>query len=177
MRIRAHSTPQRWPLCADACGNCMQGAKISTLTAAVDDRVKALCLWDPVDVTVYAPQGPEYPSAVAALRHVQNRLPVAVVGGGKAGDCVPKDSNYRCSLSSLLRLPCLRDYACAALYPACSARGLAVWLALSDLSSQINCREALRKAGNPRTGIRQACKGLAGEYLVTRSAFVWWLIS
>ena len=75
----------------------MQGAKISTLTAAVDDRVKALCLWDPVDVTVYAPQSPEYPSAVAALRNVQSALPVAVVGGGKAGDCVPKNSNYRCA--------------------------------------------------------------------------------
>ena len=72
----------------------LQGAKISTLTAAVDDRVKALCLWDPVDVTVYAPQSAEYPSAVAALRNVQSNLPVAIVGGGKT-DCVPKDSNYR----------------------------------------------------------------------------------
>ena len=53
--------------------------------------MKALCLWDPVDVTVYAPQSPEYPSAVAALRNVQSALPVAVVGGGKAGDCVPKN--------------------------------------------------------------------------------------
>lgn len=58
--------------------------------------MKALCLWDPVDVTVYAPQSAEYPSAVAALRSVQSSLPVAIVGGGKAGDCVPKDSNYRC---------------------------------------------------------------------------------
>jgi hypothetical protein len=80
----------------------MQGAKISTLTAAVDDRVKALCLWDPVDVTVYAPQSPEYPSAVAALRHVQSALPVAVVGGGKAGDCVPKNSNYRCAAQACI---------------------------------------------------------------------------
>ncbi|CAK0746899.1 hypothetical protein CVIRNUC_001726 [Coccomyxa viridis] len=76
------------------CGHS-RGAKISTLTAAVDDRVRALCLWDPVDVTVYAPQSAEYPSAVAALRNVQSSLPVAVVGAGKAGDCVPKSSNYR----------------------------------------------------------------------------------
>ena len=76
-------------------GGCTQGAKISTLTAAVDDRVRALCLWDPVDVTVYAPQSAEYPSAVAALRNVQSSLPVAVVGASKAGDCVPKSSNYR----------------------------------------------------------------------------------
>ena len=48
-----------------------------------------------MDVTVYAPQSAEYPSAVAALRNVQSSLPVAVVGGGKAGDCVPKNSNYR----------------------------------------------------------------------------------
>ena len=82
--------------------HCLQGAKISTLTAAVDDRVKALCLWDPVDVTVYAPQSAEYPSAVAALRNVQSNLPVAIVGGGKAGDCVPKNSNYRCLHPMLL---------------------------------------------------------------------------
>ena len=81
------------PLPTD-CG-CTQGAKISTLTAAVDDRVRALCLWDPVDVTVYAPQSAEYPSAVAALRNVQSSLPVAIVGGGRAGDCAPKSSNYR----------------------------------------------------------------------------------
>ena len=53
-------------------GRCTQGAKISTLTAAVDDRVRA------------------------ALRSARSSLPVAVVGGGKAGDCVPKNSNYRC---------------------------------------------------------------------------------
>ena len=46
-------------------------------------------------MTVYAPQSAEYPSAVAALRNVQSSLPVAVVGAGKAGDCVPKNSNYR----------------------------------------------------------------------------------
>lgn len=90
----------------------MQGAKISTLTAAVDERVKALCLWDPVDVTVYAPQSPEYPSAVAALRNVQSALPVAVVGGGKAGDCVPKNSNYRCVAQACI-CPCTRTKLCA----------------------------------------------------------------
>ncbi len=64
--------------------------------------MKALCLWDPVDVTVYAPQSAEYPSAVAALRNVQGNLPVAIVGGGKAGDCVPKNSNYRCLSFTIL---------------------------------------------------------------------------
>lgn len=34
----------------------MQGGKVSALTAAVDTRVKAVCLLDPVDTTVYAPQ-------------------------------------------------------------------------------------------------------------------------
>ena len=71
--------------------------------------MKALCLWDPVDVTVYAPQSAEYPSAVAALRNVQSSLPVAIVGGGKAGDCVPKNSNYRCSAPDALSAasPCV----------------------------------------------------------------------
>jgi hypothetical protein len=32
-----------------------RGAKLAALTAAVDPRVAALCLIDPVDVTVYAP--------------------------------------------------------------------------------------------------------------------------
>jgi pimeloyl-ACP methyl ester carboxylesterase len=32
-----------------------RGGKLSTLAAAEDERVKALCLWDPVDVTQYAP--------------------------------------------------------------------------------------------------------------------------
>jgi hypothetical protein len=78
---------------------CPQGGKVSALTAAIDPRVKAVCLLDPVDTTVYAPQGPNYPSAVAAVRHAGPGLPVAVVGCGRAGDCVPKDSNYRCEVT------------------------------------------------------------------------------
>ena len=46
----------------------MQGGKLSVLTAAVDPRVAAVCLLDPVDNTVYAPLGPGYPSAVQALK-------------------------------------------------------------------------------------------------------------
>lgn len=72
-----------------------QGGKLSALAGAVDPRVKAVCLLDPVDNTVYAPEGPDYPSAVAAVRHARNPLPMAVVGCGRAGDCVPKASNYR----------------------------------------------------------------------------------
>lgn len=68
---------------------------MSALAAAVDPRVKAVCLLDPVDVTVYTPQGPDFPSAVAAIRHMSRGVPLAVVGSGHAGDCVPKDSNYR----------------------------------------------------------------------------------
>ena len=36
----------------------MQGAKLSVLAAVKDPRVKAVCLLDPVDNTVYAPLGP-----------------------------------------------------------------------------------------------------------------------
>jgi hypothetical protein len=55
---------------------------VAALAAAADPRAGALCLIDPVDNTIYAPLGPGYPSATAALRSVpQNRdLPVAVVG-------------------------------------------------------------------------------------------------
>ncbi len=74
---------------------CYQGGKVSALAAAVDPRVKAVCLLDPVDVTVYTPQGPDFPSAVAAIRHMSRSVPLAIVGSGRAGDCVPKDSNYK----------------------------------------------------------------------------------
>ena len=46
----------------------MQGGKLSVLAAAVDPRVVALCLLDPVDNTVWAPLGPGYPSAIQALK-------------------------------------------------------------------------------------------------------------
>ena len=43
-------------------------------------------------------QGPEFPSAVAALQRLGSRqVPLAVVGGGVGGDCAPKTSNYRYS--------------------------------------------------------------------------------
>ncbi|EFN58050.1 hypothetical protein CHLNCDRAFT_50739 [Chlorella variabilis] len=73
------------------CGHS-RGGKLSTLAALSDERVKALFLLDPVDITVYAPLGPDYPSAVAGLEGLgaQGRsLPLAVVGSGLGGDCVP----------------------------------------------------------------------------------------
>lgn len=44
----------------------MQGANLSTLTAAVD-VVKALCLRNPVDMTMYAVEEPQAPPAATAL--------------------------------------------------------------------------------------------------------------
>ncbi|KAK9820264.1 hypothetical protein WJX72_008273 [[Myrmecia] bisecta] len=81
------------------CGHS-RGGKLSILAAAADERVAAVCLLDPVDNTPWAPLGPLYPSAVAALKTLgatQGRrpVPVAVVGSGLGGDCVPKASNYR----------------------------------------------------------------------------------
>jgi pimeloyl-ACP methyl ester carboxylesterase len=75
-----------------------RGGKISSLAAAEDTRVKALFLIDPVDVTVYAPLSPEFPSAVKAIESIgstqKRSLPLAVVGSGRGGDCVPVESNY-----------------------------------------------------------------------------------
>uniref|UniRef100_A0A383WQ75 Chlorophyllase n=1 Tax=Tetradesmus obliquus TaxID=3088 RepID=A0A383WQ75_TETOB len=74
-----------------------RGAKLAALTAAADPRVAALCLIDPVDVTVYAPLSDRFPSAAAALTAVAQSgrfLPVAVVGSGLAGDCAPRFNNY-----------------------------------------------------------------------------------
>lgn len=74
-----------------------RGGKLSTLAGLEDERVRALFLLDPVDTTVYAPLGRDYPSAVAGLEGLGRRgrsLPLAVVGSGLGGDCVPSDSNY-----------------------------------------------------------------------------------
>jgi pimeloyl-ACP methyl ester carboxylesterase len=59
-----------------------RGAKVATLAAARDPRVAAVCLIDPVDSTVYAPLGPGFPSAAAALQTLPagRDLPVAIVG-------------------------------------------------------------------------------------------------
>jgi pimeloyl-ACP methyl ester carboxylesterase len=73
-----------------------RGAKISSLVASKDSRVKALYLIDPVDVTVYTPLSPEFPSAASALESssLNQQLPVAIVGSGSGSDCAPSDSSY-----------------------------------------------------------------------------------
>ena len=71
-----------------------RGGKISMLDAVEDSRVRAACLLDPVDNTVYAPLGEGFPSAVAAMRDARGGPPVVVVGGKYGGDCAPKGSNY-----------------------------------------------------------------------------------
>lgn len=72
-----------------------RGGKISMLEAASDPRVKAVCLLDPVDNTVYAPLGEGFPSAVAAMRDCRGGgPPLLVVGGRYGGDCAPQGSNY-----------------------------------------------------------------------------------
>lgn len=59
---------------------------------------QALFLLDPVDVTIYAPEGADYPSACAGLRALGGTgrpLPLAVVGSGlNDKDCVPPGSNH-----------------------------------------------------------------------------------
>lgn len=47
-----------------------------------------------VDNTKYAPLGEGYPSAAAALQAAGRPIPLAVVGAGIGGDCVPPDANY-----------------------------------------------------------------------------------
>jgi len=72
-----------------------RGGKISMLQATRDDRVKAVCLLDPVDNTVYAPLGVGYPSALAAMKVNPSAIPpVAIVGGVNGGECAPPESNY-----------------------------------------------------------------------------------
>lgn len=71
-----------------------RGAKVSTLAAVNDKRIKSLFLIDPVDVTVYTPPDRSlYPSATTALS-VSRPLPMCIVGAGRGEDCAPRESNY-----------------------------------------------------------------------------------
>lgn len=77
-----------------------RGAKLSSLAAAADERVCGLCLLDPIDNTVWAPEAPGFPSACSALRSLDEErpsgpLPVAIVGAGFGGDCAPAEANYQ----------------------------------------------------------------------------------
>ncbi|DBA93619.1 TPA: hypothetical protein ACH3X3_013696 [Trebouxia sp. C0006] len=84
------------------CGHS-RGGKLSVLAAAVDPRVVALCLLDPVDNTVWAPLGPGYPSGIQALKKLGDKqttngrqaVPLALIGSGLGGDCAPKAANFR----------------------------------------------------------------------------------
>ena len=68
-----------------------RGGKISVLQACGDERVRAACLLDPVDNTVYAPLGEGFPSAVAKMRNTKDGgPPLLVVGGKYGGDCAPQ---------------------------------------------------------------------------------------
>lgn len=72
-----------------------RGGKISMLQATRDERVKAVCLLDPVDNTIYAPLGVGYPSALAAMKLNPSSVPpVAVIGSENGGECAPSGSNY-----------------------------------------------------------------------------------
>ena len=71
-----------------------RGGKVSLLAAEADDRVGAVLLLDPVDSNSYAPEGPGYPSAIRQMGRLSRGLPIAIVGGGRSGDCIPQSSNY-----------------------------------------------------------------------------------
>jgi len=72
-----------------------RGGKISLLAAENDSRIKCVTLIDPVDSNGYAPEGPGYPSAIKQLRKPEvANLPIAIIGGGRNGDCIPTQSNY-----------------------------------------------------------------------------------
>jgi alpha-beta hydrolase superfamily lysophospholipase len=78
------------------CVGHSRGGKISLLAAENDERIGAVCLIDPVDSNDYAPEGPGYPSAIKRLRTspLTNELPIAIIGGGRSSDCIPRKANY-----------------------------------------------------------------------------------
>eukprot|EP01025_Chloroclados_australasicus_P044781 TRINITY_DN4879_c0_g2_i1.p1 TRINITY_DN4879_c0_g2~~TRINITY_DN4879_c0_g2_i1.p1 ORF type:complete len:415 (-),score=41.51 TRINITY_DN4879_c0_g2_i1:105-1274(-) len=71
-----------------------RGGKLSVLAAVRDPRVYAVCLIDPVDNTKYAPLSSRFPSAINAIQTMRP-IPMALIGAGKAGDCVPPEANYK----------------------------------------------------------------------------------
>ncbi len=68
LALWAHMVCRTWSFVR--CTGHSRGGKVSVLTAALDDRVTALCLLDPVDNTKYAPLSAEFPSAVEALKRL-----------------------------------------------------------------------------------------------------------
>ena len=50
-----------------------------------------------MDNSKYAPSGPEYPSAVEALKNVSK--PVGITGAGTVGRCNPPDANFQVDFS------------------------------------------------------------------------------
>ncbi|KAA6427900.1 MAG: hypothetical protein FRX49_02562, partial [Trebouxia sp. A1-2] len=108
------------------CGHS-RGGKLSVLAAALDPRVVALCLLDPVDNTVWAPLGPGYPSGIQALKQLGDKqtadgrqaVPLALIGSGLGGDCAPKAANFRQVAMNHQSFPCIE--ASLLFYEACTA--------------------------------------------------------
>lgn len=71
----AHTACRTWAFIQ--CTGHSRGGKVSVLTAALDDRVTALCLLDPVDNTKYAPLSAEFPSAVEALKRLAMQVRIS----------------------------------------------------------------------------------------------------
>ncbi|KAG2495081.1 hypothetical protein HYH03_006692 [Edaphochlamys debaryana] len=92
-RVAPHVDPR-----AVLLGGHSRGGKLSVLAAAGDPRVKGVALLDPVDVTAMTPMGPDYPSALPAMRVAcgpPRRMPTLIVGAGLNADVIPADGNYK----------------------------------------------------------------------------------
>ena len=91
LQLRVHGRPARPLLCA-SCPRCHAHAFVPTPPP-------------PPPASVYAPRGPGFPSAVAGLEDLGRAgrsLPLAVVGSGLGGDCVP--SGERGGAAPIVRL-------------------------------------------------------------------------
>jgi hypothetical protein len=70
-----------------------RGAKLAALHLAREGAGTAVLL-DPVDNTMFSPEGPLYPSAVKGLKALRPPKRAAVVAAGVTSACNPADANY-----------------------------------------------------------------------------------
>lgn len=94
-KARAPAGALDWAAARSVVGHS-RGAKLAALTVAgaPQGAYAAAVLVDPVDNTVFSPEGPLYPSAVKALAALQPPATAAVIGSGVVSACNPLDANY-----------------------------------------------------------------------------------
>ncbi|GBF95133.1 hypothetical protein Rsub_07717 [Raphidocelis subcapitata] len=72
-----------------------RGGKLAALQlAAAPAEFETAFLIDPIDNTMFSPEGPDYPSAVKALAALDPKKAFGLIGAGVPSACNPPEANY-----------------------------------------------------------------------------------